>query len=109
MANTLIIKSILHESRFSLFGSAKKKNSNVYPFLMYCRESRNNEGKEEKEEKPFGEQVKEFCRDLWTAFKQPTLILLVIAASVRQIAGLAWANNNVLYFDQYYSDKQVIQ
>ena len=92
-----------------MFGSAKKKNFNVYPFLMYCRESRNNEGKEEKEEKPFGEQVKEFCRDLWTAFKQPTLILLVIAASVRQIAGLAWANNNVLYFDQYYSDKQVIQ
>ena len=42
--------------------------------------------------------------DLWTAFRQPTLLLLVLAASVRQIAGLAWANNNVNYFEQVTLD-----
>ena len=42
--------------------------------------------------------------DLWTAFRQPTLLLLVLAASVRQIAGLAWANNNVNYFEQVTRD-----
>ena len=32
----------------------------------------------------------------------------MISASVRQIAGLAWANNNVNYFTEYYPDKVIM-
>ena len=32
----------------------------------------------------------------------------MILASVRQIAGLAWANNNVNYFTEYYPDKVIM-
>ena len=78
--------------------------------LLILRETRNTgtaEKKEEDEEggKTAADKVKELLWDLWTAFRQPTLLLLVISASVRQIAGLAWANNNVNYFTEYYPDK----
>ena len=77
--------------------------------LLILRETRNTgtaEKKEEDEEggKTAADKVKELLWDLWTAFRQPTLLLLVISASVRQIAGLAWANNNVNYFNEYYQD-----
>jgi len=50
-----------------------------------------------------------YLRDLKTAFCQPAMILLLVSASVRQIAGLAWANNNVNYFKEYYDspDKEI--
>ena len=77
--------------------------------LLILRETRNTgDVKEEDEGKQTaGDKFKELLRDLWTAFRQPTLILLVISASVRQIAGLAWANNNVNYFTEYYPDKDI--
>ena len=39
-----------------------------------------------------------------SAFSQPSLLLLLLSASVRQLAGLSWANNNVNYFNEYYKD-----
>ena len=79
--------------------------------LLILRETRNigDSGKanENPEKKTVGDQLKELLGDLWTAFRQPTLILLVVSASVRQIAGLAWANNNVNYFTQYFPDKEI--
>ena len=79
--------------------------------LLILRETRNigDSGKanENPEKKTVGDQLKELLGDLWTAFRQPTLILLVVSASLRQIAGLAWANNNVNYFNQYYQDVTV--
>ena len=78
--------------------------------LLILRETRNTGAAEKTEEdeeggKTAADKVKELLWDLWTAFRQPTLLLLVISASVRQIAGLAWANNNVNYFTEYYPDK----
>ena len=35
------------------------------------------------------------------------MLLLLVSASVRQLAGLSWANNNVNYFEQYYDDIKV--
>jgi len=49
----------------------------------------------------------EFFSSLQTAFCQPTMLLLLVSASVRQLAGLSWANNNVNYFEQYYDDIKV--
>jgi len=48
-----------------------------------------------------------YLKDLRTAFCQPAMILLLASASVRQIAGLSWANNNVNYFEEYYPDKEI--
>ena len=79
--------------------------------LLILRETRNTGAGEkamEEDRKTAGDKVRELLRDLWTAFSQPTLILLVISASVRQIAGLAWANNNVNYFTEYFPDKVII-
>ena len=79
--------------------------------LLILRETRNTGAGEkamEEDRKTAGDKVRELLRDLWTAFSQPTLILLVISASVRQIAGLAWANNNVNYFTEYFPDKVLI-
>ena len=77
--------------------------------LLILRETRNTGDKKEDDEgkQTAADKFKELLRDLWTAFRQPTLILLVISASVRQIAGLAWANNNVNYFTEYYPDKDI--
>ena len=36
-----------------------------------------------------------------------TIVMLIISAAVRQIAGLAWANNNVNYFEQYFPDQTI--
>ena len=79
--------------------------------LLILRETRHTGAGEkamEEDRKTAGDKVRELLRDLWTAFSQPTLILLVISASVRQIAGLAWANNNVNYFTEYFPDKVII-
>ena len=79
--------------------------------LLILRETRHTGAGEkamEEDRKTAGDKVRELLRDLWTAFSQPTLILLVISASVRQIAGLAWANNNVNYFTEYFPDKVMI-
>ena len=81
--------------------------------LLILRETRNTGAAEKTEEdeeggKTASGKVKELLWDLWTAFRQPTLLLLVISASVRQIAGLAWANNNVNYFTEYYPDKVIM-
>ena len=35
------------------------------------------------------------------------MFLLVCAAAVRQIAGLAWANNNTNYLEQYYPNQEI--
>jgi len=77
--------------------------------LLILRETRNTGDVKEEDEgrQTAGDKFKDLLRDLWTAFRQPTLILLVISASVRQIAGLAWANNNVNYFTEYYPDKDI--
>ena len=39
-----------------------------------------------------------YLADLRDAFLQPAMFLLLLSASVRQLAGLSWANNNVNYF-----------
>ena len=77
--------------------------------LLILRDTRNSGDKKEDDEgkQTAADKFKELLGDLWTAFRQPTLILLVISASVRQIAGLAWANNNVNYFTEYYPDKDI--
>eukprot|EP00091_Calanus_sinicus_P014436 TRINITY_DN3197_c0_g1_i1.p1 TRINITY_DN3197_c0_g1~~TRINITY_DN3197_c0_g1_i1.p1 ORF type:complete len:463 (-),score=120.15 TRINITY_DN3197_c0_g1_i1:123-1511(-) len=51
--------------------------------------------------------VVSYLKDSKTAFWQPAMILLLVSASVRQLAGLSWANNNVNYFEEYYPDKDV--
>ena len=79
--------------------------------LLILRETRHTGAGEkatEEDRMTAGDKLRELLRDLWTAFSQPTLILLVISASVRQIAGLAWANNNVNYFTEYFPDKVMI-
>lgn len=48
-----------------------------------------------------------YLKDLRTAFFQPAMILLLVSASVRQLAGLSWAQNNVNYFEEYYPDKDI--
>jgi len=48
-----------------------------------------------------------YLADLRDAFLQPAMFLLLLSASVRQLAGLSWANNNVNYFQQYYPDQEV--
>ena len=63
-----------------------------------------------------------YLADLRAAFLQPAMFLLLLSASVRQLAGLSWANNNVNYFQvisvgpflpanllfqQYYPDQEV--
>ena len=55
----------------------------------------------------FGSTVRAYLSSLLAAFSQPSLLLLLLAASVRQLAGLSWANNNVNYFNQYYQDVTV--
>lgn len=79
--------------------------------LLILRETRHTGAGDkamEEDRMTAGDKLRELLRDLWTAFSQPTLILLVISASVRQIAGLAWANNNVNYFTEYFPDKVMI-
>ena len=49
----------------------------------------------------------EYLKSLLSAFSQPSLLLLLLSASVRQLAGLSWANNNVNYFNEYYKDVKV--
>merc|ERR1719334_515864 len=51
--------------------------------------------------------MKTYLKDLKTAFCQPAMVLLLASASVRQLAGLSWAQNNVNYFEQYFPDKEI--
>ena len=69
--------------------------------LLTLRESRNS-----SEEKAKGAEGR-FLSNLAAAFCQPTMVLLLLSASVRQLAGLSWANNNVNYFEEYYADIKV--
>ena len=69
--------------------------------LLTLRESRDSVGEKA------GNTRGNFLADLSTAFCQPTMVLLLLAASVRQLAGLSWANNNVNYFEEYYADIKV--
>ena len=73
------------------------------------RDPRKERKAEEAEDKPAGRrtQGRDYLSSLATAFSQPSLLLLLVSASVRQLAGLSWANNNVNYFKQYYQDIQV--
>jgi len=62
-----------------------------------------------EEEKTEGKKtaVISYLKDLRTAFCQPAMILLLVSASVRHLAGLSWAQNNVNYFKEYYGDKKI--
>ena len=73
------------------------------------RDPRKERKAEEAEDKPAGWRTlgRDYLSSLATAFSQPSLLLLLVSASVRQLAGLSWANNNVNYFKQYYQDIQV--
>jgi len=47
---------------------------------------------------------------LWkvvTALRQPGMLLLFLAASIRHTAGYAWAHNNVPYFSNYHQGKEI--
>ena len=67
------------------------------------------ERKTEEAEKSVGWRTlgRDYLSSLLAAFSQPSLLLLLLAASVRQLAGLSWANNNVNYFNEYYKDTKV--
>jgi len=49
----------------------------------------------------------EYLKSLKKAFLQPAMILLLLAAATRHIAGLAWANNNVNYYNEYFPGKEI--
>ena len=61
------------------------------------------------EKKPDGKKtaVVEYLKDLRTAFCQPAMILLLLSASVRHLAGLSWAQNNANYFREYYDEEKI--
>ena len=47
---------------------------------------------------------KEYWKTVGRNWKKPTLILLFIAAAVRQTAGNSWAFNTQLYIEEYYPE-----
>lgn len=47
---------------------------------------------------------KRYWKNTFSAMIQPVMILLFIAATIRQAGGLTWAFNTQLYIDEYYPD-----
>ena len=73
--------------------------------FLTVREPRKKEKADKTEDKKTS--MVSYLKDLRTAFCQPAMILLLVSASVRQLAGLSWAQNNVNYFEEYYPDKDI--
>jgi len=73
--------------------------------LFTIRETRTKspEASEKKKENTESEDSSKYT--LFTVLM--TMFLLVCAAAVRQIAGLAWANNNTNYLEQYYPNQEI--
>ena len=76
--------------------------------MLVLRDPRSaGKGEEEKQSEGWRAVAGEYLKSLLSAFSQPSLLLLLLSASVRQLAGLSWANNNVNYFNEYYKDVKV--
>merc|ERR1711892_1584288 len=73
--------------------------------FLTVREPRKKENADKTEDKKTS--MVSYLKDLRVAFCQPAMILLLVSASVRQLAGLSWAQNNVNYFEEYYPDKDI--
>jgi len=50
---------------------------------------------------------KSYAQQVISAFLQPSMLFLFIAAAVRHTAGYSWAHNNVSYFNQYHEGKEI--
>merc|ERR1719228_566272 len=48
-----------------------------------------------------------YLRSIISAFTQPSMVLLFIAAAVRHTGGYSWAHNNVSYFSHYHMGKEI--
>jgi len=52
-------------------------------------------------------QSKSYPKMVLSAFTQPSMILLFLAAAFRHTAGYSWAHNNVSYFSQYHQGREI--
>merc|ERR1711874_375350 len=50
---------------------------------------------------------KSYPRLVLSAFTQPSMLLLFLAAAFRHTAGYTWAHNNVSYFSQYHQGREI--
>jgi len=75
--------------------------------FLTVKDPRNTQTQEEREAAGSKKSLKEYFLSLKTAFLQPAMIFLALAAIFRHMAGLSWANNNVNYFSQYYPDTDI--
>jgi len=52
-------------------------------------------------------KTKSYPKMVLSAFTQPSMILLFLAAAFRHTAGYSWAHNNVSYFSQYHQGREI--
>eukprot|EP00092_Neocalanus_flemingeri_P009696 GFUD01010442.1.p1 GENE.GFUD01010442.1~~GFUD01010442.1.p1 ORF type:complete len:486 (+),score=62.98 GFUD01010442.1:259-1716(+) len=52
-------------------------------------------------------QTQSYLGMVRTAFTQPAMLLLFLAAAVRHTGGYSWAHNNVSYFSHYHEGKEI--
>ncbi|CAH1272339.1 SPNS2 [Branchiostoma lanceolatum] len=75
--------------------------------LLTVKEPERRETVKEKEGNSYDLSPLRKLRTILRTFLNPSLMMLIIAGSVRNAAGYIWGNNTQLFFDHYYKDSQV--
>ncbi|CAH1272345.1 SPNS2 [Branchiostoma lanceolatum] len=75
--------------------------------LLSVKEPERRMTAKEKDDKSYDLTPLRKLRTILRSFLNPSLMMLIIAGSVRNAAGYIWGNNTQLFFDHYYKDSQV--
>jgi len=79
----------------------------IIAILLFFIQDPRAEMKNEKEKEKAGFNLSNYLWSIKKGFWQPAMICLLLSASVRQMAGYSWANNNVNFFNTYHPGKEI--